>query len=250
MKSLSFTGDYGFNHPSIIFPYATLIGSGIQGKEYSYIIPVINVSLADLMQRPRSDAVNLPFIIEQLAGLLDATAQMHSRIDDDASYMDKNGFYLNPIASEIVILADNTWALSACHVRHGLGFLFGQPMGVRDEINKRYSPPEGKNLSKAHDVWTFGCTIFEVLMWYFKGPGGLEQFCKDLKSGGAIESHTFVEMSGRLKKSVETFLEELRVTEAKGLAVILGCILRVGRDLRPSAEKVAQLVRKQRVSLT
>jgi hypothetical protein len=197
-------------------------------------------------------AYSLRFVAEQLTGIFDAVAHMHERIDDaDGVYMDKNGFFLDPLATQIVILPDSTWALLAIHIHEG-AFVFGRPIrsdGSDGAHCNPFRPPEGDRRSKAYAVWTMGCTVLELLVWHFNGPQGVAQFRADITPRRFLaESHTFVQRDGKIKEPVLRFLEHLCAPEsqalAKGLGGILRCMLMVDKERRPSADVLARLCKK------
>ncbi|KAJ2990541.1 hypothetical protein NUW58_g2897 [Xylaria curta] len=52
-----------------------------------------------------------------------------------------------------------------------------------------YEPPETHEvkhkLSRKYDVWSFGCVLFQFLIWLIKGPGGIKGFLNEFKTDRA-----------------------------------------------------------------
>lgn len=57
--------------------------------------------------------------------------------------------------------------------------------------SRMYEPPEavisGAKLSRRYDVWSFGCVLFEFILWLVKGPQGYCRFIEEVRNGQEIE---------------------------------------------------------------
>jgi serine/threonine protein kinase len=105
-----------------------------------------------------------------------------------------------------------------------------------------HQPPESDavavKLSRRYDVWSFGCVLFEMLVWLVRGPNGYKTFLKSMKGSPSGEVLPFWFGENKVKKLrpiVETWKSRLSrsIQEDEG---------RVPLGFKPALSKLLKLV--------
>ncbi|KAK3995193.1 kinase-like domain-containing protein, partial [Cladorrhinum sp. PSN332] len=192
-------------------------------------------NLRDLWQSKAPTVRNAPsqkWMLEQLTGLAKGLAQLHSYTPGGRG--EPGGtFRHGDIKPENILFfknsdsPQNTGKLVLADF--GLGRLRAddnRPRRLQGTPTYRAPEcdlPEGK-ISKAYDIWSFGCVILELLIWYMEGSTMLDEFA-------AARSQSMSFRTPFRKRLARTSLE----TERNLLFVranLLGCIIKWIKRLR------------------
>jgi len=211
-------------------------------------------------------------LAQQFAGLIGAVSVIHNQLplEADASRLGVPEFnpggqrsgYLHDVKTENILVFsydERPWLrlsdFSCARVVEFVSSVSGLHRESWRTTNKASTPVyrapeftiEGKT-SRPYDIWSFGCVLIEVLVWYFEGVEALTSFRtsrRRLVKPGGIEDEGYYYIDGRgnprLREQVEDRLNSITQLCEGSLRVVAKAIpemLEIDSKKRPTAQQL------------
>jgi serine/threonine protein kinase len=218
------------NHPNII----RLLGSYTYRGEHNFLFPCVDMDLKCFFQvEDRFGNFQWGFTFySALRGLGSALTHTHSlHLIQEAHGVDFEAIgYHHDIRPPNILVSEETFLLAD----FGLGNL--KPADAQSQTPLKaaigdYLAPEcmdakhnPQDVTRAIDVWAFGCLIAEVATYMQKGAAGVEEFSKRRLSQGRVahwQDAVFYHHDGDVKDEVKQWLEMLSIDNAGGSLISL-----------------------------
>ncbi|VUC26624.1 unnamed protein product [Clonostachys rosea] len=214
------------HHPNII----QLLGSYTHRGSHNFLFPFIDMNLKTFFEEEQAfgDFENRFVFFSALRGLASALSKTHQLHLDQANHglnLEAIGYH-HDLRPKNILVSKRTFILA--------DFGFGR---IRSETDTSATPvkstrgdyiaPEctdeneaSQNVTRAIDVWAFGCVLADVITYMIKGKQGVRDFNNSRLAPGRLKSWKdcfFYQPSGNLKTAVREWLMEISESERGSL---------------------------------
>ncbi|KAK7928900.1 HET-domain-containing protein [Apiospora marii] len=170
---------------------------------------------------PNGDEVEVIWLISQFVGLCSALEELHTNETEHCVHGDLKPenilMFSREESTPILQIAD--MGLSAFHQEANTNMRVASGVGSG---TSRYKPPEhdpDSPRSRSYDVWSMGCILLELLVWFTSGKGALQEFKKQTpyfwfhQPGGSYtiqpDVHVYMKIAGQKLRPESSFMDIL-----------------------------------------